>query len=149
MKFLVSEKQIHKIFNLLAEESKKQEFAGKKVMVYFNLHKKTFSVKKDSKVILHADYLKLEDVTFKVRQGGKTRVRNEKQKNVHAFVIGTLVDYCEYPCSSIPKEPNEKIVTYNPYRHDTFVYKDNDEPIENAKEVVLINRRNKLFIIKD
>ena len=42
-------------------------FIGKKVMVYYNLHKHTFSVTYDSKVIMHADYVKLEDVDFRVR----------------------------------------------------------------------------------
>ena len=32
-------------------------FLGKKVMVYYNLHKHTFSVTYDSKVIIHADYV--------------------------------------------------------------------------------------------
>ena len=64
-------------------------FIGKKVMVYYNLHKHTFSVTYDSKVIMHADYVKLGDVEFRVRKGGKERVRSEKSKNVHAFVIGT------------------------------------------------------------
>ena len=68
-------------------------FIGKKVMVYYNLHKHTFSVTYDSKVIMHADYVKLEDVEFRVRKGGKEKVRDEKRKNVHAFVIGKLLDY--------------------------------------------------------
>ena len=68
-------------------------FLGKKVMVYYNLHKHTFSVTYDSKVIMHADYVKLGNVEFRVRKGGKERVRSEKSKNVHAFVIGKLLDY--------------------------------------------------------
>ena len=67
-------------------------FIGKKVMAYYNLHKHTFSVTYDSKVIMHADYVKLGDVEFRVRKGGKERVRSEKSKNVHAFVIGNLLD---------------------------------------------------------
>ena len=67
-------------------------FLGKKVMVYYNLHKKTFSVSYDNKVILHADYVKLGDVEFRVRTGGRNKVRTEKQKNVHAFVIGNLLE---------------------------------------------------------
>ena len=69
-------------------------FLGKKVMVYYNLHKHTFSITYKSKVIMHADYVKLDDVEFRVRKGGNERVKREKQKNVHAFVIGTLMDYC-------------------------------------------------------
>jgi hypothetical protein len=123
-------------------------FLGKKVMVYFNLHKKTFSVSYDNKVIMHADYVKLGDVEFRVRTGGRDRVRSEKQKNVHAFVIGNLLEYCEYPCENIPNPPSTNIITYNPYKNETFVYKDGGQPIYTAKEVDMINSTNKLFVVK-
>lgn len=126
-----------------------EDYRGKKVMVYYNLHKHTFSVTYKSKVILHADYVKLKNVEFRVRQGGKQRVRQEMSKNVHAFVIGTLVDYCEYPCDNIPEESSNKIVTYNPYKYDSFVYKDTEEPVYTAKEVDMINQKNKLFVISE
>jgi hypothetical protein len=123
-------------------------FIGKKVMVYYNLHKHTFSVTYDSKVIMHADYVKLGDVEFRVRKGGKERVRSEKSKNVHAFVIGTLLDYCEYPCEDIPSPSSDKVVTYNPYKYDTFVFKNTEEPVYRAQEVDMINSKDKLFVVK-
>jgi hypothetical protein len=137
MKVIITESQFDSIF------------IGKKVMVYYNLHKQTFSVTYDSKVILHADYVKLGNVEFRVRQGGKERVRQDKSKNVHAFVIGTLLDYCEYPCDDIPSSPSGKIVTYNPYKHNSFVYKGSEEPVYNAKKVDMINSQNKLFVVKE
>ena len=123
-------------------------FLGKKVMVYYNLHKHTFSVTYQNKVILYADYVKLSDVEFRVREGGKLRVRDEQRKNVHAFLIGTLLDYCEYPCDKMIDSPSDMIVTYNPYKHDSFVVKDTEEPIYSAEEVDLINKKNKLFVVK-
>jgi len=125
-----------------------KEFVGRRVMVYYNLHKHTFSVTYKSKVIMHADYVKLGDVEFRVRKGGKERVRLEKSKNVHAFVIGNLMDYCEYPCDDIPNPPSDMIVTYNPYKHNSFVYKENEEPVYYATEVDMISSQNKLFLVK-
>lgn len=133
---------------LITESQFDQLFVGKKVMVYYNLHKHTFSVVYDGKVILHADYVKLTDVEFRVRPGGKEKVRKDKSKNVHAFVIGTLIDYCQYPCENIPEPTSNDIVTYNPYKHDTFVYKSDESPIRFANEVDMINSINKLFIVK-
>jgi hypothetical protein len=123
-------------------------FIGKKVMVYYNLHKHTFSVTYDSKVIMYADYVKLGDVEFRVRQGGKEKVRSEKSKNVHAFVIGKLLNYCEYPCDEMPTPSSDKVVTYNPYKHDTFVFKNTEEPVYYAQEVDMINAKDKLFVVK-
>jgi hypothetical protein len=137
MKLIITESQFDSIF------------VGKKVMVYYNLHKQTFSVRYDNKVILHADYVKLDDVEFRVRSGGNEKVRKEKSKNVHAFVIGTLLDYCEYPCDNIPNPTSDKIVTYDPYKHNSFVYNDSEEPVYNAKRVDMINSKNKIFIVKE
>jgi hypothetical protein len=123
-------------------------FIGKKVMVYYNLHKHTFSVTYDSKVIMYADYVKLGDVEFRVRQGGKEKVRSEKSKNVHAFVIGKLLNYCEYPCDEMPTPSSDNVVTYNPYKHDTFVFKNTEEPVYYAQEVDMINAKDKLFVVK-
>lgn len=149
MKNLLKEiKYIKSVMGLVVEEEE-TDIIGKRVMVYYNLHKHTFSIKYNNRVMLHADFVKLEDVEFRVRQGGKEKVRDEKQKNVHAFVIGTLVDYCEYPCENIPEEPNQNIVTYNPYKYDSFVMKDTEEPIFNAKEVEMVNAKNKVFFISE
>ena len=126
-----------------------EDYRGKRVMVYYNLHKHAFSVTYNSKVIMHADYVKLRDVEFRVRKGGKEMVRQTEQKNVHAFVIGNLLDYCEFPCDNMPQEPTDKIVTYNPYKYDSFVYKGTEEPVYKAKEVDMINQKNKLFVINE
>jgi hypothetical protein len=126
-----------------------ENFIGKKVKVYYNLHLHTFSVVYKTKVVLHADYVKLGDVEFRVRKGGREKVRVDKQKNVHAFVIGDLIDYCEYPCENLPEESSTRVVTYNPYKHDSFVYKDTETPVFNAKEVDMINLKNKLFVINE
>ena len=137
---------------IITEQQRKKlasSLIGEKVMVYYNLHKHTFSIQQQGTVVMHADYVKLRDVEFRVRQGGKEKVRSEKRKNVHAFVIGTLVDFCEYPCDSMPVEPSANVVTYNPYKYDSFVYKSTDEPVFNAKEVDLINSNNKLFVIEE
>jgi hypothetical protein len=136
---------------LITEAQKKSlsnSLVGERVMVYYNLHKHTFSVQKNGIVVFHADYLKLKDVEFRVRVGGKEKVRKEKSKNVHAFVIGILEDFCEYPCEEMPEEPVGEIITYNPYLYDSFVFRKTKEPVYNANEVVMINLKNKIFVIE-
>jgi hypothetical protein len=41
------------------------------------------------------------------------------------------------------------IVTYNPYKDNSFVYKNSEEPVYYAKEVDAINSKNKLFVVKE
>ena len=117
-------------------------------MVHYNLNKHTFSITYKNKLIAHADHIKLNDVEFRVRPGGRARVLEDKRKNVHAFVIGTLLEYCKYPCESLPNETNNNIVTYDPYKYSSYVMKDTKEPIYNVGGVEMINLRNKIFITK-
>jgi tRNA-binding EMAP/Myf-like protein len=135
---------------LISETQKdvlKENIVGQKVMVYYNLHKHTFSVQKSGVVVLHADYVKLSNVEFRVRKGGLSKVRKEKVKNVHAFVIGVLEDFCEFPCSDIPQDSDGQVISYNPYTNDSFVIKSTQEPIFYGNEVNMINGRNKIYLL--
>ena len=147
MKIKINESQYRRLLETITDDNEKTHI-GDKVMVYYNLHKHTFSISRNGRVIAHADYVKLTDVEFRVRQGGREKVVREKSKNVHSFVIGTLEDYCKFPCDNLPSEPNSNIVTYNPYKYNSYVMKDTEEPIYSAGEVELINLRNKIFITK-
>ena len=97
---------------------------GKRVQVYFNLHKKVFSVKdkKTGLVIAHVNKIDLGDISFKVSQAGRNRVLKEKRKNVHAFVEGTILAYNTF-CKDMQG------ITYNPYKNDSFVLKTSNKPV--------------------
>lgn len=112
-----------------------------KVFVYFNLHKKTFSIKalegeNKGRVIAHRDELILYSPTFKVSEAGRQRVLRECKKNVHAGVVGFwhgCVDLLNANC----KTP----VTYNPYKFNSFVYASDSKPIYNAKIAYLTHKK--------
>lgn len=98
-----------------------------KVYVYRNLHKDCWSVKAlegehKGRVIYHAQNVTLSDCTFKVSKAGRERVLREKRKNVHAGVVGQL-GRINVPLSYMPQMT---AVTYNPYKYESFVRKNND-----------------------
>ena len=96
---------------------------NKKIEVYFNLHKKTWSVRQSGKVIMHTDYIQVKDPQYVVSQKGNERVRREKKKNVHAFVRG-------YHMSELPLMPSQvQFVSYNPYKNNSFVIRNTDDSI--------------------
>jgi hypothetical protein len=101
---------------------------GQKVFVYFNLHKKCFSVKdvKTGLVVAHTDRIDLYDCNFKVSEAGRQRVLREQKKNVHAGVVG---HYFEEPIQS---KLSFKEATYNPYKYDSFVNKHTEEKLTGA-----------------
>ncbi len=115
-----------------------------KVAVYFNLHKKTFSIKalegaNKGRVIDYSDDVTIENATFKVSQAGRNRVLQEKRKNVHAYVIGELRSTLE---AAICGEE----ITYNPYLYNSFVTAMNKTVVFEAKEAFLICRDKKAAI---
>ena len=120
---------------------------NKHVKVYYDITRHMFSVTFGGIVVLKADYVRLENVRFLVGEKGKEKVRSVKQKNVHAYVTGTLVDYCEFPCENIPNPESNIVIKYNPYFDDTFVIKKTREPIFRANEVEMINLEDKIFLV--
>lgn len=94
-----------------------------KVFVYRNLHKNVYSVRdtKTGRVVLHTKNITLSYVTFVVGEKGRQRVIQEGRKNVHAGVRG-------FPTSDSPEHATWR-ATYNPYRYETFVDVDTEEPV--------------------
>ena len=97
------------------------------VKVYWNLHKRCFSVQHRGKVIAHKNEVVIHFPEFKVSEAGRQRVLLEKRKNVHAFVVGY------YDGDSVSQATDEgHPVTYNPYKYESFVFANTDEPVYNA-----------------
>jgi hypothetical protein len=108
-----------------------------KVFVYFNLHKRCFSVKAlegqaKGLVIAYANDVVLFDPVFKVSKAGRDRVLRERKKNVHAGVIGDW-DPAQYkPARTVELwATGGREVTYNPYKYEQFVYKNTETPVDN------------------
>jgi hypothetical protein len=92
-----------------------------KVEVYWNLHKKCWSVRHKGKVVAHVNSIALGDVQWVVRPAGNAKVRREGKKNVHAFARGIVKDSSTYPFPWNVTGPNWQPVTYNPYKHTSFM----------------------------
>ena len=88
----------------------------KRVYVYWNLHRKCWSVRQGGKVKGHATKLALKDCRFLVGKAGQARVRREGKKNVHAGVSGYLKFDIPWWVGN-----TTCFVMYNPYKHDTFI----------------------------
>ena len=93
----------------------------KRLYVYWNLHKQTWSVRQSGKIVAHTDTIYLKDCRFLVGKAGQSRVRREGKKNVHAGVSGYLAMYAEFHKAERPVATPKCWVMYNPYKHDTFI----------------------------
>ena len=123
------------------------------VQVYRNLNKKgsngeaIYSVRNSDGIVEdHASCVVLTDCKLRVSQKGNQRVRDEKRKNVHAYIQGKRLESEE---NHLPyrKDYDWWQVSYNPYKNETFVahnvdWDDNqimNRPVFTANRVVIDN----------
>ena len=105
-----------------------QSFKGRKidtskqVLIYKNLHNGLFSVKQNGLVVAHVHSIVLKNGFFDVNQAGRNRVIKEKKKNVHAYVKGFIVSI-----NTVWQNEQKRLVTYNPYNNEHFIFRDNSE----------------------
>jgi hypothetical protein len=104
----------------------------RRVNVYFNLHKRLFSVTQGGIVKFHSDALTILDARFLVGKAGQAKVRKTGRKNVHAKVSGYIADYAlaDLALGLLDSEGygttyyQQKVwrkAYYNPYETDTFI----------------------------
>jgi len=120
----------------------------KRLYVYWNLHKRTWSVRQSGKIVGHTGLIFLKDCRFLVGKAGQARVRREGKKNVHAGVSGYLAMHAEFHKAAKPVATPKCWVMYNPYKHDTFIERTGvcddtyPKPVTEAKWV-------KMYVIND
>lgn len=110
------------------------ELIGKKVKIYYNLHKHCLSVQYKGLVVAHLQEIALSDVKFKVNEAGRQRVLREKSKNVHAFLVGTVGKFKLF--RGLEGFP----VSYNPYKYSSFVHRENETPVYQAGMVHVVGK---------
>ena len=110
----------------------------KRVYVYFNLHKKCWSVRQSGKIVDHTNQVLLRDCRYLVGQAGRKKVLKEKRKNVHAFVRGEWLT--NGSClTSLPHK-----VSYNPYKFGHFYNSETEDAVTSAP-LVILNEEGRVF----
>jgi len=97
--------------------------------VYRNLRNGLFSVQVAGLVVAHLATVQLRGVSFKVTESGRQRVLTQRQKNVHAYAIGTFTTAAQ-PTATEP-------ICYDPYHAGHFFRVQDHEPIHHVAAVVL------------
>ena len=111
------------------------------VAIYKNLHNGLFSVKQRGLVVAHVASVTLTSVTLKVSEAGRQRVLRDKQKNVHAYVVGMIKDINK-PCDNVGAR-----LSYNPYKAGYFTWCDNgSKAIIGASEALYCDSSKGLFV---
>lgn len=126
------------------------EIAQTRVEVYFNLHRRLFSVRALSgphkgRVVAHLPSLTMRDVQFVSQPAGRAKVRQTGVKTVHAFARGTLISRH----ASARREMCG--VTYDPRFHDSFVWRKSETPCYSAQWATMCvtnEKRARMFAVE-
>ena len=133
--------------------------------VYYNLHKKIWSIKRGGRVREHAAEVIVvpmegkTTVEFVVSEPGRQRVLREQRKNVHAYVRGDAIVEGPEGSALHPRENAQYLrnwsemvedaadtmlmrVTYNPYQGPTFTVAGSDRPVNRARYVFMDSGKN-------
>ena len=114
------------------------------VSIYRNLHNGLISIKSASSglVLGHAQSVDVAWADFVVNESGRQRVLRDKQKNVHAYVKGLLLNtsgFKPYKGRSIGPVYGAldtihkvTVVSYNPYKAPHFVIKGTSDKVSKA-----------------
>jgi len=114
------------------------------VSIYRNLHNGLISIKSASSglVLGHAKSVDIVGADFVVNEAGRQRVLRDKQKNVHAYVKGLLLNTGGFkPYKGRSLGPvygaldtihKATVVSYNPYKAPHFVIKGTSDKVSKA-----------------
>lgn len=99
------------------------------VRVFKNWKHGCYSIMQRGVVRASASQVRLTNVEFRVREAGRQRMLREKQKNVHAFAVGHLVDFVHPSESRIIEPMAGRGAFYDPYRFESFVDSETRAPV--------------------
>jgi len=113
-----------------------------KIKCHGNLNRGCLSVvPKGSKTAhCHNGYVTLSDVSFRVSQGGHTRIQETGHREICARVHGTVESWTPCDFDLFEVDPNYQAVSYNPKtRADKpFFHTLDGTPITNVKTAIVI-----------
>lgn len=93
------------------------------VDIYFNLIQKCWSIRHKGRVVGHADYLSVLPIKFHVNESGSNKVKETKQKNVHAYVRGYLTSVNE------KRRRSGVEISYDPFTSEFFFETESGEEV--------------------
>ena len=116
--------------------------------IYRNLHNGKLSIKdgKTGLVVGHADRVDVFMPEFKVSKAGVARIRRDKRKSVVATVnggiawVGGFIGYKGRTYEGCVPTINSEVTTmlsFNPYKYESFVDKHTEEEVSSAEYVVI------------
>lgn len=107
----------------------------KPVRVFKNPQRGCYSIMQDGRIKASARQIRLRDAEFTVRESGRLRMLRDNRRNVHAWVVGELIDFLHPDAAGNLESAAGRTATYNPHRYSSFVDRDTETPLRSAQWV--------------
>lgn len=102
------------------------------VRVFKNPRRGCYSIMQNGRIMASAKQIRLRDAEFTVRESGRQRMLRENRRNVHAWVVGELVDFLHPEAADSLEQLSGRNATYNPHRYASFVDRETETPLSRA-----------------
>lgn len=106
--------------------------------IYWNVREKTFSVKNQNGVLLHASKAAMKDVSFSVIEATRQRILSRQTKEVCAWAEGELIHLRFLKINDLTE------VSFNPYKHPHFYCVKTNRRVDSAK--LALFHKGRVFI---
>lgn len=103
------------------------------VRVFKNWKLGCYNIMQSGRLLTSARQVRLAGVEFLVRESGRRRMLEKGSRNVHAYAVGTLVDYVHPKDSRELGKLDGRGIFYNPYKFSSFVDDETETPIKSAE----------------
>lgn len=109
-----------------------------KYYTYRNLHTGGFSTKHRGKVVHRFDSAYISGmVKFQVSDAGNSRARNEKQRNVHAYIVSHEAPNMVNAQDMTKYVKGLQKISYNPFKDKSFMV--DSKPVKSASACYLFD----------
>lgn len=110
------------------------------VRVFKNWRLGCWNIMQDGLLRASARQLRLVQVEFRVRESGRQRALARGRRNVHAYAIGWLAAQVPTGQPGDLGSAHAREVTYDPWRHSSFVDRASGEPVYSAADALFDER---------
>lgn len=107
------------------------------VRVFVNPARNCYTIMQGFRVLASARQVRLRDATFTVRESGRQKMLRDGKRTVHAWIVGTLVDYTHNDEGRELDVLDGRRVGYNPHRAGHFMDREDQSPVTEATLVQL------------
>ena len=107
------------------------------VRVFKNPKYGCYTIMQDGRVKASAKQVRLKEAAFTVRESGRQRMLHEQRRTIHAYIVGTLIEYIHTEDAKSMSVLPGRSARYNPYRYSSFVDSQTEAPLSLADLVQL------------